>query len=106
MMNEIYERIRTRRIELGLTQDELAHMVGYTDRTSIAKIEAGKVDIQLSKLNALARALKMSPRELLGWGSSSDADSPDDKEHKIVDLYRNASKKDRAVVDTVLGLDD
>ena len=105
MMNTIYERIRARRIQLGLTQDELAHMVGYHDRTSIAKIEAGKVDIQLSKLIALAGALKMLPQELLGW-DSAEADPSNDKEQKIVTLYRNASKKDQTVVDTVLGLDD
>lgn len=43
-MNQLYKSIRVRRLELGMSQEELAQKVGYTDRTSIAKIEAGKVE--------------------------------------------------------------
>lgn len=44
-MNQLYKNIRSRRLQLGMSQEELAQKVGYTDRTSIAKIEAGKVDL-------------------------------------------------------------
>ena len=36
---------------------ELALAVGYTDRSSVAKIELGKVDLSLSKVAAIAQAL-------------------------------------------------
>ena len=38
---EIGERIRQMRIGLGLSQDELAKLVGYKSRSSINKIEIG-----------------------------------------------------------------
>lgn len=36
------DKIKQLRKERGLTQKQLAEMVGYTDRSMIAKIEAGK----------------------------------------------------------------
>lgn len=65
-MLEIYNNIRERRKQLGLTQQELATKVGYTDRSTIAKIEAGKIDIPQSTIVALAKALECSPGELMG----------------------------------------
>lgn len=64
-MNGVYDRIRQLRIANGLTQDELALAVGYTDRSSVAKIELGKVDLSLSKVAAIAQALHTTPKELL-----------------------------------------
>ena len=64
-MNGVYDRIRQLRIANGLTQDELALAVGYTDRSSVAKIELGKVDLSLSKVAAIAQALHTTPQELL-----------------------------------------
>lgn len=65
-MLDIYNNIRERRKQLGLTQQELANKVGYTDRSTIAKIEAGKIDIPQSTIVALAKALECSPGELMG----------------------------------------
>ena len=39
----IGERIYKLRTEKGMTQDELAHAVGYKSRSTIAKIEAGEI---------------------------------------------------------------
>lgn len=36
-----YDNIRNRRIELNLSQEELAKKLGYSDRSAISKIEAG-----------------------------------------------------------------
>ena len=44
-MHMFYERIRRRREELGLSQDELAKKLGYKSRSSINKIEKGENDI-------------------------------------------------------------
>lgn len=38
----IGEKVRQRRIELGLSQEELALKMGYKSRTSINKIENGR----------------------------------------------------------------
>lgn len=66
-MDTLAERIRTKRLELGLSQAELAEKVGYTSRASINKIEKGLVDVPRSKLFAIAKALHVSPAWLLGF---------------------------------------
>lgn len=62
----LYERIRQRRIELEMTQEELAKLTGYTSRTSIAKIESGAVDLPFNKIHLFAKALRIDDIELLG----------------------------------------
>lgn len=39
----IGERIKARRLELGLTQEELAKKMGYTSRSTVNKVELGKM---------------------------------------------------------------
>lgn len=66
-MDVLYERIRSRRIELDMTQDEVARKLGYRSRSTIAKIEAGESDIPQSKIEAFAQVLDTSPAYLMGW---------------------------------------
>lgn len=78
----LYERIKSRREELGLSQEELAHRIGYKDRSSIAKIESGVNDITQSKIKAIADALDTTPSYLMGWEEShsgSDEKTADPK---------------------------
>lgn len=65
-MDKLYENIRTRRKELKMTQQELAEKIGYSDRSSIAKIESGGVDLSQSKIMQIAKALEITPGELMG----------------------------------------
>lgn len=65
-MSEIYDRIKQRRLELGLTVEELAQKMGYKDKSSISKIENGKADIPQSKVVAFARALNTTTAFLIG----------------------------------------
>lgn len=64
----IGERIKERRIELGMTQDELAKIVGYKSRSSINKIELSR-DLPLKKVSLIAAALDTPPGYLMGWES-------------------------------------
>lgn len=64
-MSDIYARIKQLRIEKDMTQDELANLVGYSDRTAIAHIEAGKRNITQSKIVAFANALGTTPAYLM-----------------------------------------
>lgn len=66
-MNPLYINIKNRRLQLGMSQEELAEKMGYTSRSSIAKIEAGVNDIPQSKIEAFAKALHTTPRFLMGW---------------------------------------
>lgn len=66
-MLELYKRIRQLRQAKGMSQQELAERTGYTDRSSIAKIEKGDVDLTESKIQAFADALGVRPSYLMGW---------------------------------------
>lgn len=90
-MLELFRRIRSRREELGISQDELAKRVGYKSRSSINKIEMGKNDITQSKIAEIAAALDTTPEYLMGW---------EDEISKVV----NAEEAE--VVDGYRGLDD
>ena len=71
-MLELYRNIKRLRILRNMSQAELARLTGYTDRSSIAKIENGSVDLSLSKIEVFADALGVEPGELMGdeWESS------------------------------------
>ena len=63
---KIGDNIRTYRRQRGLNQTELAQLLGYTDRSSIAKIETGKVDISQTKLRQMAQIFDVTVEQLLG----------------------------------------
>lgn len=63
----IGDRIRILREAKGMTQEELATIVGYKSRSTIAKIESGERDPYLTKVAAIAKALDVSPIFLIGW---------------------------------------
>lgn len=65
-------RIKQKREELGLSQDELAVKMGYKSRSSINKIENGTNDIPQSKVVAFAKALGTSVSYLMGWQEEID----------------------------------
>lgn len=71
-MSELSKRIKMRREELGLSQDELAKKLGYKSRSTIAKIESGDNDIPQAKIKAFSDALATTPAELMGWEQSPE----------------------------------
>ncbi len=59
------ELIKQKRLERGLSQQELAILCGYNDKSAICKIETGCVeDIPLTKAIKMAQILKVKPTEL------------------------------------------
>ena len=66
-MLKLYENIKKFRLERGMTQDDLARRAGYTDRSSIAKIERGVVDLSQSKIKQFAEIFGVSQSALMGW---------------------------------------
>ena len=73
-MLTLYENIKTRREELGMTKVRLAELVGY-DRSMITKIEQGKVDLTQSKISAIAKALQTTTMKLMGDEEGDDTPS-------------------------------
>ena len=66
-MSTIGNRIKARREALGMTQEELADLLGYRGKSSVSKLESGQGDPGQSKVLAFARALKTTPAYLMGW---------------------------------------
>ena len=66
-------RVRQRREELGLSQEQLALRMGYSSRTSINKIENGRPCSQ-KIISRLAEALNVSIPYLMGWEEKIDED--------------------------------
>ena len=83
------ERIRQKRIELELSQDELAKRVNYKSRSSIQKIECAR-DLPLNKVELMAKALGCTPSYLMGW-------EDEDGEPTLLAEVGNAYQKREAV---------
>ena len=66
-MSTIGSRIRNRREELGLSQDELGKRLGYKSRSSINKIERDQRSLTQPKIKAIADALETTPSYIMGW---------------------------------------
>ena len=62
---EAYERIRERRIALGMTQQQLADAVGFKSRAAVNKIEKGLREINQRNVMAFAAALNTTVPYLL-----------------------------------------
>lgn len=61
------DRIKQRRIALGLTVDELAEKIGKS-RATIYRYEKGDIEnMPIPILEPLAKALETTPADLMGW---------------------------------------
>lgn len=68
---EFYEqlgkRIKARREELGMSQEQLAEKIGYKGKSTISMIEAGTRGLRHSKVMPLAEALQTTTDYIMGW---------------------------------------
>ena len=71
-MATIGDRIKMRREELGITQEELAHKLGYKSRSSINKIELNSNNLTQSKIERIADILNTTPSYIMGWDEEED----------------------------------
>lgn len=69
------EKVKLKREELNLSQEELAEKMNYKSKTSIHKIEVGITDLPLSKVKELAAVLKTTPAYLMGWEEEKEEKS-------------------------------
>ena len=66
------EVIRSLREKQGLSQEQLANKLGYRDRSTIAKIETGKIGLSQMKLQQFARFFNVSVYRILGMNDVPD----------------------------------
>lgn len=92
LLKTIGERIKERREQLQLSQDELAKKLGYKSRSSINKIEMDSRNLTQSKIKAIADALETTPSYIMGW-DESDSKFDDDKLKLFDNLFPVETKK-------------
>lgn len=79
----IGERIKLRREELQMTQEELAQKLGYKSRSSINKIELGGNELTQRKITDIAHALQTTPSYIMGWLDDVATEEPTPKRKGI-----------------------
>ena len=84
---EVGGRICKLRLEKKMSQEELAHKVGYTSKTTINKIELGKNALKISSLEKIAVALETTPSYLMGW--LDEDDNLTGHEREVINAYRS-----------------
>lgn len=83
----IGQRIKSRREELGMSQEELAHRIGYKSKSSINKIELDIQQLRQSKIKQIADALETTTDYIMGWSEKKN-DEPKEK-RDVTDLIKN-----------------
>lgn len=107
----IGERIKQRRIEIGLTVDQLADKIGK-NRATVYRYESNEIEkFPLDILYPLADALRTTPAYLMGWEStdlsphtahSQELHLPDKNVIKIA--ARDGTYKERVLSDEQLAI--
>ena len=109
----IGERIRERRNELMMSQRDLCEKMGYSNHSTIGKIETNKVDIPQSRIVQFAEVLGVSVAYLMGWDEELKKSAPNDgsgmceAKRKLLALAENCSEEDAErllqVMELILG---
>ncbi len=102
-MLQLYKNIKKQRQLLGMTQTDLAKKMGYADKSMIAKIEKGVVDLPQSKIIAFAEVLKTTPSNLMGWENSQLGDYEENIEYlknqpELLELYKEIVENDQLAI--------
>ena len=114
-MLTLYKNIKQLRKQNKWTQEELALRMGYSDRSTIAKIESGAVDLSQSKILEFAKVFNVTPGDLMGWEDASpekqllnaykkqiENKERQEKANALYDQYENLSPDKQAQFDNFL----
>jgi len=95
------DRIRNRRIELKLTQLEVAQRIGLTSKAAMCKIEKQGDDVTLKNVEKIAKALNCTPAYLMGWADEPEENTKS-REEEFAELYTQLSDDQKALVDNMI----
>lgn len=85
------ERIKAKRLEIGMSQEELAFKCGYKSRSSINKIELAR-NLPLKKVELVAKQLGVTPAYLMGWENIESVHDKNNYRGTYYDYIEDASK--------------
>ena len=87
---KLYENIRKYRTEKEWSQEQLAELMGYSEKSMISKIEKGQVELGIGKIMKFAEVFGVPADVLMGFD--------------ISEAYNKASPDTQAAVRAVLGI--
>lgn len=98
------KRIHDERVNLGLTLEELAKVVGVS-RQTLSRYETGVIsNIPSDKIESISGALKTTPAYLMGWAPDGKTEEQTEKENDaILEAYRKASPEIQQAIQRILG---
>jgi transcriptional regulator with XRE-family HTH domain len=104
----IRERLKQRRVDMGLTLQEIADTIGV-EKPTVQRYESGKISkIDTLTVEKLANAVRCNPAYLLGWDDSPNLDTSNDaftiREKDLIYKYRSNPSM-QAAVDRLLGIE-
>lgn len=102
------DRIKQRRLELGLSADDLGAKIGKS-RATIYRYENGDIEnMPTPVLEPLAKALDTTPADLMGWEGQSEksniktiavpwtvSDKPDNAQKELNEIYIQLSSNNK-----------
>ena len=102
MQNIVGNNIRQRRLELKLSQAQLAKLMGYKSKAAISRVENGHEDLTLDRVVKYANALRCPPAYLAGWEKWKE---PFTEQSLLYNAYEKADIKSRNIVCNALEID-
>ena len=85
------DRIRIKRTELGMTQDELAKKLGYSSRSTVNKMESA-TELSLKKVEKLAKVFGCKPACLIGWNEDEFTIETAELDYELTMMPLNVKK--------------
>ena len=102
-------RVKKRRLELGLSQEDLANRMELKSKSTICKVERGDDNLTTDTIRKYADALETTPAYLMGWSETPIAneiphlqDWRVEESKRLYDLYLQAPPEIQAAVETLL----
>ena len=98
---EVKNIIREKRLELGLTYEELGKIVGV-GKSTVRKWETGMIEnIKRDNIVALAKALNVSPALIMGWDIDNTNEKKlhnplSDNEKQLLESYNSLDTEDKS----------
>ena len=97
------ERIKKRRLELGLTQEELALKMGYKGKTSVCVAENKGDNVTTTKVKKFAKALDISYNYLIGdYDENNNKPEQSTRAKDFIKLFENVGPDVQESVVTLL----
>ena len=108
-------RIKNKRVELGISQEELASRMGLKSKSTICKIERGEDNLTADSVKKYANALGVTPDYLYGNEDSEghktvkkllievqEEERENAKAKALYELYAKATPEVQSAIETLL----